>query len=473
LVNYTKASDPVTIICSAHGEFQQLPQTHLQGKGCKKCGLTRGFNTDTFIEKAKKIHGERYDYSLAEYQKSDVPITIICSVHGEFEQTPQTHLSGSNCMKCARYNSETTESFIAKAKEKHGDKYDYSNTTYFGSSFNIAVVCKTHGEFQQLPSGHLKSVVACPKCRDASKITTESFIVKAKALHGNRYDYSLSVYTKWDQYVIITCPVHGNFNQTPCNHLNGGGCSKCGVAKAESTESFIEKARAIHGDRYEYSDTKYTGAQKQVNIICRVHGEFKQLATNHLSGKGCIDCRNDSNTSTLEDFLKKAKAKHGDVYTYDNAEYNGSSNHITITCKKHGDFDQIVYTHLRGAGCNLCFQEKRCVSQELARSVFEEMFEEKFVICKPWWLQGMELDGYNEANHIAFEYQGEQHERYVPFFHRDENAFKDQQSRDILKKELCKKHHVDLICIPSKYKTKPQIIKYVEMKLSKLGYPIV
>ncbi len=106
LVEHSDAYIPVKIICREHGEFEQKPNNHLSGHGCKPCGKlafdnTRRLNTERFIAKAKRVHGDKYDYSLISYERHDLPVTIVCPAHGEFEQKPDHHLSGSGCRKCA------------------------------------------------------------------------------------------------------------------------------------------------------------------------------------------------------------------------------------------------------------------------------------------------------------------------------------------------------------------------------------
>ncbi len=106
LVEYSGTFTPVKIICREHGEFEQKPTKHLSGHGCKTCGTLAGANarrsnTEQFIAKAKRVHGDKYDYSLVSYERHALPVKIVCPAHGEFEQKPHHHLSGNGCRKCA------------------------------------------------------------------------------------------------------------------------------------------------------------------------------------------------------------------------------------------------------------------------------------------------------------------------------------------------------------------------------------
>lgn len=128
------------------------------------------------------------------------------------------------------------------------------------------------------------------------KLTTEEFINKARKIHGDKYDYSKAQYTKSNIEVIITCPIHGDFKQTPNKHLIGHGCDKCGKETAhnklrKTQEQFINECKQIHGNRYDYSITKYNGSSDYINVICPIHGAFTLQANHHIEGQGCSKCK--------------------------------------------------------------------------------------------------------------------------------------------------------------------------------------
>ena len=243
-VEYKDNKTRVTIICKEHGEFTQTPAKHYIKRGCPICSryshiknpIHIVFSTEDFIDKARSVHGDKYDYSKVEYTNNKNKITIICKEHGEFQQTPYSHLEGHGCFPCSRNRANdmmrhSTEEFIKKAKEIHGDKYDYSKVEYVTTNKNVTIICKEHGEFQQTPYSHLKSN-GCNKCtfRDlgvSQRSNTEDFIQKSKEIHGDKYDYSLVNYTKNDSKVTIICPIHGEFEQTPKLHIQGSICYKC------------------------------------------------------------------------------------------------------------------------------------------------------------------------------------------------------------------------------------------------------
>ena len=109
--------------------------------------------------------------------------------------------------------------------------------------------------------------------------TTEWFINRAKSVHGERFLYTKTTYVAAKIKVIITCHVHGDFEITPNNHLNGQGCKGCAIDLAKSrytsnTEDFIAKARSVHGDKYDYSNSKYVLSRLKLEVGCRKHGPF-------------------------------------------------------------------------------------------------------------------------------------------------------------------------------------------------------
>ena len=251
--------------------------------------------TEDFIRRAKEVHGDKYDYSKVDYIDNRTKVCIICPEHGEFWQQPRNHLLGQACPKCAyktRWESRgriTTENFIKKARKAHGDKYDYSKVEYKGTHTKVCIICQEHGEFLQTPHNHLHSQ-GCLACSGRKQLTTEEFIRRAKEVHGDKYDYSKVEYVNKSTKVKIICPIHGEFEQIPDNHLHGHGCHKCVNCKQLTTEEFIHRAKEVHGDKYDYSKVEYINSHTKVKIICPIHGEFEQEPNSHLEGKGCPNC---------------------------------------------------------------------------------------------------------------------------------------------------------------------------------------
>ena len=187
-----------------------------------------------FIKNSIGVHGsEKYSYGkvLEHFVDSSIKVPITCSKHGDFYIRPGNHSNGQGCKKCA---SEALgakmrlplDSLITKAREVHGDFYDYSKVLYTSMNGKIVIVCPVHGEFTQRASSHI-SGNGCPACSNVKVPTTEEWAKKAQLVHKNLYDYSKVSYKSAFEKVEIICSLHGSFWQTPSSHLHFQGCPKC------------------------------------------------------------------------------------------------------------------------------------------------------------------------------------------------------------------------------------------------------
>lgn len=313
-VSYLSAKSKVCIICRDHGEFWQSPNNHLFGRGCPICAGNQRLSSNEFVAKAKSVHGEKYDYSKVSYSSAQEKVCIICPEHGEFWQSPNNHLNGQGCPKCGGSFPLTKDDFVRISLDIHGDNYDYSKVNYVNNRRKICIVCPKHGDFWQTPGSHL-SGCGCPKCANNSRsikkrLPKEDFIDRANLLYENKYDYSRVDYRNKDTKVCIICPEHGEFWQLPGHHLRGHQCPTCSGVHRLTTDEFIHAARKIHGDRYDYSNVKYINAFTPVLIGCSIHGQFRQIPRRHLQGRGCPLC----NSSHLEDLISNLLTENGIVY---------------------------------------------------------------------------------------------------------------------------------------------------------------
>ena len=193
------------------------------------------------------------------------------------------------------------KTFISRAIEIHGDRYDYSKTEYIKAKEPVVIICKEHGEFRQRPQDHILKSCGCPKCKADKTIETHSytkdkFLELANSKHNFKYDYSKTDYINYSTNIKIVCPIHGEYSQNPRDHITGTGCPKCGREQANKSESlsveqFITKSNEVHFGKYDYSKVEYINSQTKVCIICQEHGEFWQTPANHMQGQGCPKCR--------------------------------------------------------------------------------------------------------------------------------------------------------------------------------------
>lgn len=206
--------------------------------------MTRGVQktNEIFLLEARRVHGDRYSYRRP-YVNSCQKLVITCSIDGDFFQTPHSHLRGEGCPKCG-YRDRSAKAgrdFVAKARLVHGDRYGYDRTIYIGSRTRLLITCAVHGDFSQMPYSHVNGR-GCKLCRDEfyfkeRRSTMEQFVRKARAVHGERYNY-IGQYVASDRRIEIECLLHGEFMQTPGNHLNNGtGCPECACASSISKPS--------------------------------------------------------------------------------------------------------------------------------------------------------------------------------------------------------------------------------------------
>lgn len=289
LVDYIHSQTKVKIICKDHGMFEQLVGMHRKGQGCAKCMYDgKRSNVSDVIAKFKAVHGDRYDYSFVVYTNVDTKVKILCSEHGIFEQTPWHHTSGDGCPKCAGKNKSQGD-MVALFVQAHGCRYNYSKVEYVGANTKVEIICSEHGSFYQTPIGHA-SGKGCIKCSGTYQYNTSEITEKFISIHGKKYGYELVDYKTSHEKVKIVCSDHGVFEQASSSHLAGNGCPKCSSSYQPSTIEIIEQFKSIHFDRYDYSKVDYRGAFMDVEIICKTHGSFMQVAKTHKNGSGCPAC---------------------------------------------------------------------------------------------------------------------------------------------------------------------------------------
>lgn len=205
--------------------------------------MSRKVTTEIFIKDANKIHNFIFKYSKFIYINAITKGIIICKEHGEFSQSPNSHLRGKGCPKCSGKN-KTTEEVIKEFKKIHNNTFIYSIFKYKNAKTKITIICRIHGSFKQSVQKHL-SGHGCPKCSKTFKSNLKNFIKKSKLIHGNNYKYIKSIYKNWETPLIIICRKHGDFKQTPMCHLAGSGCPRCKNSKGESLIEVYLKSKKI------------------------------------------------------------------------------------------------------------------------------------------------------------------------------------------------------------------------------------
>lgn len=251
---------------------------------------------ENFIQRAKKINGDKYDYSKSICTDVNLNVIIICNIHGKFYQTPGAHIyQKQGCPHCANNQKISIDEFIKRSKLAHPNKnYDYSKFVLINMSTKGIIICPEHGEFLLRPDKHCgKRKQGCSACSKNKKITLEVFIKRSIEKHSDKFCYDKFIINGLYKKGIIICPIHGEFEQTPSGHMSGRGCRKCGCKEVMTLENFIDRARIAHPyDDYDYSKFYFSGARYSGIIICKIHGEFNMCPDRHLnrSCRGCPIC---------------------------------------------------------------------------------------------------------------------------------------------------------------------------------------
>ena len=190
--------------------------------------------------------------------------------------------------------------------------------------------------------------------------TQEEFVALANIEYSNKYSYNKTEYVNNYTKVTITCPEHGDFQQTPLQHLRGNGCTCCGKLrqKEKRKEAFLAAAENLHKRKYTYNLGMYTTNRVPIEITCPTHGTFTQTPSNHLKGHGCRECQYSHMgglfRKPLEVFIEESSIVHNNKYLYTSTNYRNSHSKVSINCPTHGTFEQIAGHHVRGVGCPKC-----------------------------------------------------------------------------------------------------------------------
>ena len=285
-------------------------------------------STEEFISKCKAIYGDAYDYSTTTYKTSKEPVTIVCRTHGEFSKSPNLLISKrSGCPKCGNarkglYMKLDRAEVLNDLAAKYPRYAPFKLEAYNRNTDKVEFLCPEHGE-QRATVVYLRGLsqeTPCSVCNTTTaalkkRLVQEDFIKDCVAKHGSKYDYSKVVYITSQDKITVVCPEHGEFHVEAMTHKLGTGCAKCCFEARKDNilpySEWLAKARAVHGDRYTYSDQGYAGAWSKVEITCAIHGKFQQVGIYHTSGSGCPSCASigSKGQTELTEFLESLGVK--------------------------------------------------------------------------------------------------------------------------------------------------------------------
>lgn len=308
-------------------------------------------NTNSFIERCISIYNDKYTYNNAVYTGTFDTIVITCKIHGDFHTIPNRFLRGKGCPKCAVENKthilnlNCKKDFINKSNKIHHFKYDYSKTNYTNATTNVNITCKEHGEFNQLPYVHLRGS-GCPKCGNnlhSSKISlkNEDFIKRFELLKSNLK--LESDYKGMNKFIYVSDNLGIVYKITPSNLLQSPPSI---LAAVDKIDAFIKKAKSIHGNKYDYTLTKYKNTKSKVIITCKEHGNFHQVAATHLQGRGCYKCIKRIGWSRTQWNTHCKNKKNSDPKVYIINCHNKKENFIKIGITSNSVYERFHKTTL-------------------------------------------------------------------------------------------------------------------------------
>jgi len=343
----------------------------------------------------------------------------------------------------------------------HRNKYDYSKVVWKGVDIKIIVICPCHGEFEIRPADHKKGrgckICSKNKFVQYNKLSTNEFVIKSTSIHGDKYDYSKSIYEGANKHIIIICRKHGEFKQIPSNHYKYG-CKKCSFENnirnkklnEDCKNNFVEKSNNIHNNKYDYSKSIYINAATKLIVICSCHGEFSITPNNHLRGKGCPLCgrinASKCKIKSYDYYYKIFLLVHNDTYSYEHVKWQNACTKIDVTCKKHGIFQVLPYEHKNGRGCPSCNNQysKKSIDWLNYLGVKHNLIIQHANNIGEKYIHGKtKADGYCKENNTIYEFHGD-------FWHGNPNLYDPEEINPksgikfgvLLKRTL----HKELIC---------------------------
>ncbi len=458
LSNFSTMAKNIDYTCDEGHQRKGTPNNLLGGSGCRICGnkkqaRARRTRKSDWVEKARKVHGNKYGYHLVDETFTQKSLqTIFCyeEGHGEFLCRPSNHVSlKRGCWRCGGKKESragisqklrvSQDEFIKRAEAAHPHGlYDFSKSIYSGQNELTQFYCRYHKQDYKILPVNLWRGAGCYDCGVNKSASSQSlnyseFLAKCLDSHEDDYDYSMVDYVNASTKVIVGCPEHGTWEVLPSNHMYGKSrCPVCSsrdagkkrsVVNTKDTEWFVSKAQKVHGFKYDYSNTKYKNSREKLWIDCTIdeHGPFEQWPRIHLEGKGCPICGRESAAALArlspEEIISRFTEIHRGRYDYSQAEIYGTDSYIKIGCPEnnHGPFKQKVSTHLEGKGCPKCSLSKgeTAVARILEKNEID--FEVEFGIKDGIDSKILRYDFLISGQKILLEYDGEQHYRPVTF----------------------------------------------------------
>ena len=380
--------------------------------------MARKLTTSEFIKRARKVHGELYDYTQVEYESAHKKVKIVCSIHGIFSQSPSNHLSGKGCNICGGSTPVTFNEFVLRAHQLHGGRYSYDEVSFSNMRNKTKMSCKIHGEFWQEPYVHLRPN-GCSKCAKQEELQkTEStrqadFVDRLNDKFGMKITLKEDEYHAIDSELLFHCEYHGDFRATPRNVVySKHGCSDCykderlkNTSYFENDDSFLswvltqqEENELFKG--YTFSLLRRERFQATIAAKCNdgKHAPYEFILKRNSSNalrhcrscvterrnvavKGAYEIKRDEYAAQWRQSISEI---YGDEYDVSEVTYLTASDPIAVCCRKHGLFQTTPDLLLHG-GCRSCANEE--LRGLYSQTYFDKNPEQKILPAELYYLK--------------------------------------------------------------------------------------
>lgn len=352
-VVYVSTNVKVIIIDKKYNSEHLITPSRLLSRGDKCCCRNAIDKQNYVLKQIKKVHGNTYDYPRFVYYGDKIKSIITCKIHGDFEQVPTRHKQGSGCPTCGGKEQLTQATFEERIKELFDNRYNCSKAKYINNSEKVIIIdTKYNSEHLMIPT----ELFIGSKCGIKNAIDKTKYVVSLfNEMHGEKYDYSKFIYIDDRDKGIIICKTHGEFKQNANKHLQKRGCPKCANNQISSIETLITRLKLEYDsfNDIDFINSIYKNADTPIEIIYKPYNTKHLISPyNLINNVKCVW----SNAVNKDVFLeKKIREIHGDYFIYPNLKIDSIKDiKIPIVCPIHGNFEQLISTHIAGAGCPIC-----------------------------------------------------------------------------------------------------------------------
>jgi very-short-patch-repair endonuclease len=432
---YLGSHEPITIVCATHGAFIQRASKHLEGRGCKKCVVDSSKKSDLeFVRDAKLVHGDFYDYSRVALVSTHKPVTIICPIHGEFQQLPVKHQSGQGCKKCGIGEVWSREDFLREAKKVHGDHYDYHRVRYTRTADPVDIHCNECGKmFAQRPNAHLRGA-GCPYCAGTVRYSDDTFRELLSETHNGEI-VSLEDYNGSGNPIRVRHICGYEWTTTPNRVVTQRkGCKKCVSDRLRMTEEvFLQRLHVRHNGEIVALD-KYKQSKIRIRVRHLKCGKVWSTEPRNVLRCGCHDCANRKTDSEFRDELREV---HNDeIVALEAYETVRQSILVRHKCGKEWRVNPVDLIS-KGTGCPWCATShgNKEITKILTKHNFTFSAEARFETCRHK-IQ-LPFDFHLTEHKVLIEFDGQQHFEAVEFW-GGEAALQERKKRDAIKNTWAK-----------------------------------